>query len=88
MSRSRARTPGKLGGSPAARALRGLIRGYQLARAGRPSPCRFWPSCSDYALEAVERHGAARGAWLAARRLLRCRPWGGQGVDPVPEPAR
>jgi len=62
-----------------------LIRAYQLATARRPSPCRFWPSCSAYALEAVERHGALRGGWLALRRLARCHPWGPHGVDPVPE---
>jgi uncharacterized protein len=69
----------------AARPLLVLIRGYQAARAGRPSPCRYWPSCSEYAAEAIAVHGAARGGWLAARRLLRCHPWGGRGVDPVPE---
>ena len=63
----------------------GLIRLYQLARAGRPSPCRYLPTCSAYAVEAVERHGAARGGWLALRRMGRCHPWGGSGVDPVPE---
>jgi len=68
-----------------ARALRGLIRGYQAVRAGRPSPCRYMPSCSVYAAEAVERHGALRGSVLVARRLGRCHPWGGHGVDPVPE---
>jgi len=68
-----------------ARAMLGAIRGYQWVRAGRPSPCRFWPSCSVYAVEAVERHGALRGSWLAARRLGRCHPWGGSGVDPVPD---
>lgn len=46
--------------------------------------CRFTPSCSAYALEALERHGAIRGSWLAARRILRCHPWGGCGHDPVP----
>ena len=71
--------------SPPARLLVAAIRFYQQARAGRPSPCRYWPSCSHYALEAVQRHGAARGSWLAARRLGRCHPWGGHGVDPVPE---
>ena len=70
---------------PMARALLRAIRGYQWLRAGRPSPCRFWPSCSSYAVEAVERHGALRGSWLAARRLARCHPWGGSGVDPVPD---
>ena len=51
------------------RALTALIRLYQQARAGRPSPCRFFPTCSAYALEAVEVHGAVRGSALAARRL-------------------
>ena len=62
-----------------------VVKLYQAARAGRPSPCRYWPTCSAYAIEAVERHGAVRGGWLTARRLGRCHPWGGHGVDPVPE---
>jgi putative membrane protein insertion efficiency factor len=69
---------------------RGLLRGinlYQRLRTGRPSPCRYIPSCSVYAREAIETHGAARGGWLAARRLGRCQPFGGFGFDPVP-PAR
>ncbi|HEX3426935.1 MAG TPA: membrane protein insertion efficiency factor YidD [Acidimicrobiales bacterium] len=65
--------------------LLGLIRGYQLARHGRPSPCRYFPSCSVYAATAVRRHGAVRGSWLALRRLCRCHPWGGFGADPVPD---
>ena len=69
-----------------ARAVGALIRFYQAARAGRPSPCRFFPSCSAYALEAVELHGAVRGSALAARRLCRCHPWGAHGIDLVPEP--
>lgn len=74
--------------SVAARVLCVPIRAYQAARAGRPSPCRYWPTCSTYALEALESHGALRGGWLAARRLLRCHPWAGSGVDPVPEATR
>ena len=50
-----------------------------------PSACKFYPSCSRYAYEAIARHGARRGAWLALRRLLRCRPFAPGGYDPVPE---
>lgn len=71
--------------SPLARAAIGVVRLYQAARSGRPSPCRYVPSCSAYAVEAVERHGALRGGLFAARRIGRCHPWGGHGVDPVPE---
>lgn len=70
--------------SPVGRVLRRLIRGYQFVRAGRPSPCRYLPTCSDYAVEAIEVHGAARGGWLSLRRVSRCHPWGGHGYDPVP----
>ena len=63
-----------------------LIRGYQLA----VSPligwhCRFIPTCSQYGIEALETHGVLRGGWLTLRRLLRCRPGGGSGYDPVPQ---
>ncbi|MFY9782131.1 MAG: membrane protein insertion efficiency factor YidD [Acidimicrobiales bacterium] len=67
------------------RALRALVGGYQRFFVGRLSPCRFYPSCSNYALEALEVHGAIRGSWLALRRLLRCRPFGPHGIDLVPE---
>lgn len=72
--------------------VRFLIRAYQwtlsplLSWLGGPSTgCRFHPTCSAYFLEAVERHGGLRGGWLGLKRLARCHPWGGQGVDPVPE---
>ena len=61
------------------------ISWYQRGRAGALSPCRFFPSCSEYAFEAIDQHGACRGGWLAARRLMRCRPFGPSGFDPVPE---
>jgi uncharacterized protein len=63
-----------------------LVRSYQRLRGGRIAPCRFYPSCSAYALEALETHGALRGTWLAVRRVLRCRPLGPHGIDLVPEP--
>ena len=62
-----------------------LIRGYQLVVSPLlPPSCRFTPSCSQYALEAVNRHGALKGSWLAARRLARCHPFHPGGFDPVP----
>lgn len=70
--------------SPAARLLDRLVAGYQWLFAGRISPCRYVPSCSTYAREALETHGALRGGWYAVRRLGRCHPWGGHGYDPVP----
>ncbi|HET8655663.1 MAG TPA: membrane protein insertion efficiency factor YidD [Longimicrobiaceae bacterium] len=67
------------------RALIGAIRFYRNAISPlTPPSCRFTPTCSAYALEAVEKYGAARGSWLAARRLLRCHPFCKGGYDPVP----
>ena len=63
-----------------------LVDWYQRGMDGRPSPCRFTPTCSSYAREALVVHGSGRGLWLTARRLLRCRPFGPSGYDPVPEP--
>jgi putative membrane protein insertion efficiency factor len=66
--------------------LQAAIRAYQLLISPLlPPSCRFLPSCSDYAFEAIGRHGALRGLALAAWRLARCHPWGGSGYDPVPE---
>ena len=63
----------------------GAVRLYQATLSPLLGPaCRYAPSCSHYAVEAIERHGLGRGSWLAARRLLRCHPWGGSGWDPVP----
>ncbi|MCX7886994.1 MAG: membrane protein insertion efficiency factor YidD [Verrucomicrobiae bacterium] len=66
--------------------LLAMIRCYQLTLAAWLGPCcRFHPSCSHYAAEAIRRHGTARGLWLALRRLARCHPWHTGGFDPVPE---
>jgi putative membrane protein insertion efficiency factor len=67
------------------RLLRGGVRAYQwCVRPVLPHACRFHPSCSDYADEALARHGAWRGVWLTLRRLCRCGPWHHGGYDPVP----
>jgi len=67
------------------RLLVGLVQVYRLAVSPVMAPsCRYWPSCSEYAIEALRRHGAARGSWLTARRLCRCHPWSAGGVDEVP----
>ena len=67
--------------------LRVFVRLYQLLISPLLLPsCRFLPSCSDYAIEAIERHGALQGLGLALWRLARCNPWGGSGYDPVPDP--
>ena len=71
--------------SVASRPAEGLVRLYQIVRGGRPSPCRYSPSCSAYGLDALRRFGLVRGSWLAVRRLARCHPWGDHGYDPVPD---
>jgi uncharacterized protein len=65
--------------------LRGPIRFYQLAVSPMmPAACRYYPSCSNYAIEAIDKYGAVRGGWLAVRRILRCHPFRPGGFDPVP----
>jgi putative membrane protein insertion efficiency factor len=75
--------------SVAAQLAIGTVRVYQWTiRPVIGAHCRFWPGCSDYAIDALRRHGAVRGSALAARRVLRCNPWHEGGWDPVPEPTR
>lgn len=73
------------------RLLIATVRGYRRWLSPlKPPVCRFAPTCSEYAIEALTRHGALRGSWLTTRRICRCHPWGGHGYDPVPgsgEPA-
>ena len=65
--------------------LRGLVRLYQLVLSPvLPPSCRYLPSCSDYAIEALAVHGTPTGLWLTLRRIASCHPWGGGGYDPVP----
>ena len=72
--------------SVAARILMLPIRAWRLVSVHLPPRCRFHPSCSQYALEALTVHGAGRGSWLAIRRVGRCHPWHDGGLDPVPPP--
>ncbi len=76
------------GRAPVRRALLAVVGFYSRAISpALPPRCRFYPTCSAYAAEAIERHGAARGSWLALRRILKCAPWHPGGVDPVPAAA-
>ncbi len=69
------------------RILIGLIRAYQLfISPAMGGSCRFYPTCSHYAKEAIEKHGALKGSWLGLRRISRCHPWHEGGIDLVPEP--
>lgn len=71
---------------PLARVVLGALRVYQYVVSPFLGPgCRHLPTCSDYAAEAIQRHGLPRGSWLAVRRLGRCHPWGSHGYDPVPD---
>lgn len=71
--------------SPLARLVALPVRAYRLVLSPWVGQsCRFHPTCSAYALEALERHGAFRGGWLTLRRIARCHPWGGSGIDNVP----
>ncbi len=73
--------------SPAAYALKGIVKGYRLVISPLLGQnCRFQPTCSSYALEAIDKHGALKGGWLAAKRIAKCHPWGGSGIDNVPPP--
>jgi putative membrane protein insertion efficiency factor len=68
-----------------ARLLIGLVRLWQVSfSAVLPPTCRFQPSCSAYAIAAIQEHGAVKGGFLALARIVRCHPWGGSGFDPVP----
>jgi putative membrane protein insertion efficiency factor len=76
---------GRLRSKSLATSLVALIRGYQVVLAPMIGPrCRFAPSCSHYAAEAISTHGAAAGLRLGVKRILKCHPWGGAGFDPVP----
>lgn len=73
--------------SPLAWGLKVLVRAYQLLISPvLPPSCRFTPTCSAYAIEALSKHGAVKGSWLAVTRICRCHPWNDGGYDPVPEP--
>ena len=65
-----------------------IISGYQKIFAGKPSTCRFFPSCSSYAIESFEKQGFFRGFFLTIKRIFKCNPWGGYGFDSVPENKR
>jgi putative membrane protein insertion efficiency factor len=72
--------------SPLAKLATALVRFYQRAISPLfPPSCRYQPTCSQYAIEAIKLHGGLKGSWLALKRIGRCHPWGGSGFDPVPK---
>ena len=72
--------------NPVRGVIAGLIHGYRyLISPILPSSCRYLPTCSRYALDALSRYGVLKGGWIALKRIARCHPWGGSGYDPVPE---
>ncbi|MCF8467350.1 MAG: membrane protein insertion efficiency factor YidD [Sneathiella sp.] len=72
--------------NPLTKVLTGLIKIYQyIISPYLPASCRYYPTCSAYAIEALQQHGPLKGSWLTMRRLGRCHPFGGQGYDPVPK---
>lgn len=78
--------PQATGKSPLAWFFYGLVRFYQLFISPFLAPrCRYQPTCSQYAIEALQLHGGIKGGWLAAKRIAKCHPWGGFGYDPVPQ---
>ena len=75
-------------GNPVTWIFRGLIKGYQwFISPILPGSCRFYPTCSSYALEAIDQHGPFKGVWLGVKRIVRCHPWNDGGIDPVPAKA-
>lgn len=71
--------------SPLQLVFMGIVRLYQVILSPILGPrCRFQPTCSSYALDAIKLHGGLKGGWLAIKRIIRCHPWGGHGFDPVP----
>ena len=80
------RRAGTVSGNATKGMLRAMVRGYRYFIGPMlPPACRFYPSCSEYAEQALQDHGALRGGWLTTRRLCRCGPWHPGGFDPVPE---
>lgn len=72
--------------NPITAVLKGFIRLYQVAISPYlPANCRYYPTCSSYSIEALQKHGPIKGSWLSLKRIGRCHPFGGQGYDPVPE---